>query len=41
MMGAGQHLVWVDPALDLVVVMRWVHAARSDEIMAAILAAQS
>lgn len=37
--GAGGNLTWVDPAHDLVVVLRWTDPARVDQVMAAIAAA--
>jgi hypothetical protein len=41
MMGAGGHTVWIDPALDAVVVLRWLdpaHAAAMVQRVAAALA---
>ena len=31
-MGAGSHLVWLDPPRDLVVVLRWIDKRRIDEV---------
>jgi len=38
-MGAGRSLVWVDRPLDLVVVVRWIAAARTDEFAGLLTAA--
>jgi hypothetical protein len=41
MIGAGGHYVWVEPALDAVVVLRWLdptHAAATIQRLAAALA---
>jgi hypothetical protein len=32
-MGAGKHLIWLEPDLDLVVVLRWMDAAKGDAII--------
>jgi len=39
MLGAGGHLVWVDPAFDAVVVQRWLDPACSAEVVRRIAAA--
>lgn len=39
MMGAGGHTVWVDPALDAVVVLRWLDPAQLPAVMRPIAAA--
>ena len=31
MVGAGGHYVWIDPALDAVIVVRWLDSAHFDE----------
>ena len=33
MVGAGGHYVWVEPALDAVVVVRWLDAAHTPGFM--------
>ncbi|MBK5926998.1 serine hydrolase domain-containing protein [Rhodobaculum claviforme] len=38
-LGAGQNIVWVDPALDIVMVARWVHKDAADGLVASVLAA--
>ena len=37
-LGAGQHVLWVDPELDLVVVARWVDNAKVDDLIARVMA---
>lgn len=37
-LGGGSHLIWVDRALELVVVVRWLLAERCDDLLARILA---
>ncbi len=39
MMGAGGHVVWIEPALDAVVVLRWLDGAHHAAVMRAIGAA--
>ena len=36
--GAGASVLWIDPALDLVVVLRWIDQARLNEICAGFIA---
>ena len=36
--GGGQHLIWLDPGHDLVMVVRWVERTRCDELLARMLA---
>ncbi|MBM3569187.1 MAG: serine hydrolase [Alphaproteobacteria bacterium] len=38
-MGAGNHLIWIDPDHDLVAVIRWVDGAKADALLGKILAA--
>ena len=38
-MGAGTHLIWLDPDLDLVAVMRWVDNKRADALIGLIMQA--
>ncbi|MEM7403772.1 MAG: serine hydrolase [Pseudomonadota bacterium] len=38
-MGAGTHLIWVDPTLDLVAVFRWIDRSRADDVIAAVMRA--
>ena len=40
-MGAGTNLIWVDPELDLVMVMRWIDNARANELISQVLAAMT
>jgi len=37
--GAGSHVVWIEPDLDLVMVARWVDRERMDAVIAAVMAA--
>jgi CubicO group peptidase (beta-lactamase class C family) len=37
--GAGQHLLWIAPGLDLVVVARWIEDAKVDGLLGRIVAA--
>jgi len=37
-LGAGSSVVWIDPSLELVVVLRWIEAAHTNACLAAILA---
>jgi len=38
-LGAGYSLIWVDPALDVVAVVRWIEQARIDEWIGHVMAA--
>lgn len=38
-LGAGSSVVWIDPGLELVVVLRWIEATQTNACLAAILAA--
>ena len=38
-LGAGQHITWVAPSLDLVMVARWIDDTRTDELLGRISAA--
>jgi CubicO group peptidase (beta-lactamase class C family) len=38
-LGAGGHVIWVDPDHDLVVVLRWIEPALREECLARVLAA--
>jgi CubicO group peptidase (beta-lactamase class C family) len=40
-LGAGGHVVWIDPDHDLVAVMRWLDEARHDGFMKRVMAALS
>ena len=37
--GAGSHVIWIEPDLDLVLVARWVDRGRMDAVIAAVMAA--
>jgi CubicO group peptidase (beta-lactamase class C family) len=39
--GAGGHLLWIDPALDLVVVARWIDRDSTDDLIAAVMDAMA
>ncbi|HSW08727.1 serine hydrolase domain-containing protein [Aquabacterium sp.] len=39
MLGAGGHMVWIDPVFDAVVVLRWLDSAHAPAVMAKIAAA--
>ena len=41
MVGAGGHYVWIDPALDAVVVLRWLDPAHAGAALQRIAAALS
>ena len=34
MVGAGGHYVWIEPALDAVIVLRWLDGAHAPGVMA-------
>lgn len=36
-LGAGQHIVWIDPALQLVSVFRWIDARKTNELIGRIM----
>ena len=37
-LGAGQNIVWIDPDHDLVMVARWVHDAKANELVGKVMA---
>ncbi len=37
-LGAGQHLVWIDPALQLVAVFRWIDPRKTNDLIGRIMA---
>ena len=37
-LGAGQNIIWIDPALDIVMVARWIHKDAGNGLVATVLA---